>query len=1119
MKYQTLKRCWRLALALTLLGRLSFAQDPSTSVVASPSPASAALARYTEYPVDLSTGVPLISIPLHVINSTQLTYPLTLSYHAAGVKVNSVAGPLGTGWDLNFAQISRIMRGRPDEQAEGFFSNAGAIPDESDPLTLQLKNDLSTRQTDMMPDLFYYSTGVTSGTIIFDNQLVPRTLPQTPVKIETDTATLSTFTFSDPMGTNYEFEAGETATASLPEGGGNITYIASWYLSRIVSADKLDTIRFNYTLSSSYSYTTSENLGLNFFFNVPAGAARALNEMNALNSNVNITVTGTRYLSSIQHKVGKVTFSFSGGRSDDSNGKKLDHIIVYSKDPVTGAYVESRRILFSYSYFENTDSGTRLRLDSFREKIGSTYNPPYVFGYSVKKLPAPGSAAQDFWGYYNGAESNTSLIPAFTLGTFVVSENDREVHPDYVQGCILHSITNPRGGITEYTFESNDYWGGTSNKPGPGLRIGKITRRDPFTSIVATTNYDYTNPSTGNSSGLLTNQPSYLTQLDVVDHTHGNWFYYDCLLIKMMATGVGNFSGAPVIYEYVTTYSNDNVKSTGKTVSHFSTYTPPLIDFPYFPVPDNSWAAGNLLSREMYQVQNDDSTLVKKIENTYEEGAHVFTIKGLSCARDKIFFFTDPGINDFIVKNYVVQSKFVYLKETKIYDYEQNNGAISLQTTITNSFDTAGTHLFPVSVETTTSISSDMLKKEFKYVADVPSTGVFAVMKNLNMIGLPVETITSVIKSGSEYVTGYEKTEYFEWQPNKIYPKYVYVGKIPINTAKNDFMSDLGNYTRLRAQINAYGNTGTPTETEVPGDRPQAVVIDSKINRVVASATEASAGQIAYTGFESTDFGGWIVNAGTSTLTAYANLNLSHTFETMVLSSGQTINYSYTVTRSSGPNPVLVFFKEGATPIEKLLSGISGNGSVNLTAGSWNVSLQYDLNVTALEVEASYQYVSPNQPSIATAQFKTGQRSLQLGMSQTIQKTNLPSGKYTLAYYQKGGTVTVTATGGASVLSTVTSPADPDGWSKVQKEINISSGSQGIQITGTTSIYLDELRLCPTGSFMTTTSYDTFGNVITTTDVNLRSQFIEYDERRRVKLVRNHEGDILRHYDYELAIN
>src|SRR5690606_22266393 len=106
-------------------------------------------------------------------------------------------------------------------------------------------------------------------------------------------------------------------------------------------------------------------------------------------------------------------------------------------------------------------------------------------------------------------------------------------------------------------------------------------------------------------------------------------------------------------------------------------------------------------------------------------------------ARNKIFFFCDPGVNDFIVKNYSTDSRFFYLKESKVYDYEQNSGTINLLTTITNFYDEADVHLFPTKVETTTSVSTDKLRKEFKYVADYPSSGVLALMNDLNMTGLP----------------------------------------------------------------------------------------------------------------------------------------------------------------------------------------------------------------------------------------------------------------------------------------------------------------------------------------------------------------------------------------------
>jgi len=1096
---------------------LGVAQDPSQSVIVSPSPSSASAARYSEVPVDLSTGIPQISLPLYVIQSAKLSYPISMSYHASGIKVNDVAGPLGTGWTLNSGGlINRIMRNRPDEQTNGFFSNASAIPNQTDPLTLAVKENIANRATDMMPDLFYYSTGTIAGKIIFDNQLVPRTIPLNSIKITTPTSTLSTFKLSDPSGTNYEFDAGETATAAIP-GAGSVSYLSSWYLSRIVSADKLDTIRFNYTpYPNPYSYTTSENAGLNYFYNAPSGAARALNEMNSINSNLNITVTGTRYLTSIEYKGGKVSFVFSG-RTDDVNGKKLDQIIVYSKDPVSGTNVEDKRINFSFTYFDNSDSGTRLRLDSYREQINATNNPPYTFKYSTNKLPAPGSNAQDYWGYHNGAITNTSLTPPYANGSFVVSTNNRNVDPAYVDGCIIKSITSPLGGVTEFLFESNKYLNGTVDTNGPGLRVSKIINKDPYTSINSITNYEYLNPVSLKSSGYLMNTPNYITDLAVVDNSHGNWYYYNCTLIKTGDTGVGNFSGPPLIYEYVTTYTNDNRNTTGMTVSKFTIYTPPTIAFPYFPVDDNSWTAGDLLTQEVYKVVGGVSTLVKKIENTYNLGPYVYTIKGLSVAANKIFFFTTPGVNDFVLKNYYTYAKFNFLRETKIYNYEQNSGTTNSLVTQTFYYDKTDTHLFVTKAETTTSTSTAKVKKEYTYVADYPSTGVTGVMKNLNMTGLPIDVTTSLVKSGTDYITDYQKTEYYEWKPNRVYPKNFYDAKIPLNTLKSAFVASPGTYTRLNSRINAYSKSGIALETEVIGDSPKSIIVDNCVNRVVAGADASSTNQVAFCGFESKDYGNWKISTGTTTPTINISMTLSHTFETIVLSTNQTVYYSYTVTKTNGPSPVMVFTKNATTVINAALLNASGGGSVSLTTGTWYVRLEYDFNVTAIASNFSYQITVPTPPTIVTANYKTGQRSLQLGAN-TVSRDSLPTGNYTIVYYQKG-TVSLSTTGGASVVTTITSPTEADGWAKVQKEISITSLSGKISITGTASIYIDELRLYPSGSFMSTTSYDGFKNTISKTDANLRSQLIEYDVKRRVLVIRDHEKNILQHYDYKFAIN
>lgn len=66
-----------------------------------PSPEAASLGRYGEFPVELSKGTPSISIPLYEIQSGSLKVPISLSYHASGVRVNDVATSVGLSWTLN----------------------------------------------------------------------------------------------------------------------------------------------------------------------------------------------------------------------------------------------------------------------------------------------------------------------------------------------------------------------------------------------------------------------------------------------------------------------------------------------------------------------------------------------------------------------------------------------------------------------------------------------------------------------------------------------------------------------------------------------------------------------------------------------------------------------------------------------------------------------------------------------------------------------------------------------------------------------------------------------------------------------------------------------------------
>lgn len=89
-------------------------------------PTAAQFLRYDEMPVSEYTGIPNISVPLFEINEDGVKLPLTLSYHAGGIKVNQDASWVGLGWDLSLGSIVQIIN---DEDDLSFEVSSRLLPD------------------------------------------------------------------------------------------------------------------------------------------------------------------------------------------------------------------------------------------------------------------------------------------------------------------------------------------------------------------------------------------------------------------------------------------------------------------------------------------------------------------------------------------------------------------------------------------------------------------------------------------------------------------------------------------------------------------------------------------------------------------------------------------------------------------------------------------------------------------------------------------------------------------------------------------------------------------------------------------------------------------------------
>lgn len=97
------------------------------------SPNAAALGKFGDIPVNYHTGIPTIDIPLYTVQEGNISVPVSLSYHAGGLKVDEQASSVGAGWALIAGgAITRTVKDKPDErltasgnQQYGYFSDYG----------------------------------------------------------------------------------------------------------------------------------------------------------------------------------------------------------------------------------------------------------------------------------------------------------------------------------------------------------------------------------------------------------------------------------------------------------------------------------------------------------------------------------------------------------------------------------------------------------------------------------------------------------------------------------------------------------------------------------------------------------------------------------------------------------------------------------------------------------------------------------------------------------------------------------------------------------------------------------------------------------------------------------
>ncbi|MCL6295530.1 hypothetical protein [Jejuia spongiicola] len=442
-----------------------------------PSPNTASLAKYGQIPVGLFTGTPNINIPLSTYKTKNLSIPISLNYSSNGIRVDELASHVGLGWSLNSGgAVSRTRRDDADEDATRLFVPSAALYSQTMGTFLNAATTDGSGALDTQPDLFSFSFNGYSGKFYLDQTLTPVLLSPSPVKIEFLNDVLDAnpdVKITDPSGIVYLFGGGNATEESHNQsyncgnhGVPSERTDTAWYLTKIVHplGDEINLVYENYNniYDSGISQTiVNATVGIN-----PAVSASE-------STCISKVYTSTPILKEINSATsGKVVFSHTVGITGSEN-KKVDTVTVYdANNKLIKSYDFEYTVVNSNLTYLNPNPNVvteasdkkRLFLNKVIEKgSNGEANPPYIFDYiNPEQLPPRLSFAQDYWGYFNGASTNTHLINdiddthAFDNHNFI---SNRDPNGTYGEKGMLKKITYPTRGTNEIFYEPHSRYG------------------------------------------------------------------------------------------------------------------------------------------------------------------------------------------------------------------------------------------------------------------------------------------------------------------------------------------------------------------------------------------------------------------------------------------------------------------------------------------------------------------------------------------------------------------------------------------------------------------------------------------------------------------------------------
>jgi hypothetical protein len=202
-------------------------------------------------------------------------------------------------------------------------------------------------------------------------------------------------------------------------------------------------------------------------------------------------------------------------------------------------------------------------------------------------------------------------------------------------------------------------------------------------------------------------------------------------------------------------------------------------------------------------------------------------------------------------------------------------------------------------------------------------------------------------------------------------------------------------------------------------------------------------------------------------------------------------------------NNVIQYTPVDQTPVS-VIWDYNGSEPIAQVKNAVNADIAY----TSFEADGSGNWTLPTV-GIGPGAY-TGSKAMTFA-SNTIHKTGLTSGKkYVASYWTQAGAPFFIS---GATATTVTGRT-VNGWTYYEQTVTMTGTDLSIYGTGN----IDELRIYPVGTQMTSLTYTPLVGVTSLGDPNSEVSFYEYDSLRRLKNIKDYQGNIVKNFQYNYSI-